>query len=498
MNLAGMKTILAIDQSTSATKAVLFDTQGKVLARVAREHKQIYPSPGWVEHNPEEIWENTVYVSRELKATHPEAFKELLCVSITNQRETVVVFEKGTGRPLYNALVWQCRRGQAICERLKQAGYDEILRRKTGLAIDTYFSAPKLRWLIENEREISDALKSGRALIGTIDTYLIYRLTKCKVFATDFTNASRTLLLNVVNLQWDKELCEMFKVPLASLPEVRESACTFGETDIDGILSHPVPICGVMGDSQAALFAQQCYQPGTGKATFGTGTSILVNIGSEFRLSRSGAVTALAWVLDKEPTYAFEGLINYSAATIEWLRNQLSLINSAAEVEALATEVPDNGGVYLVPAFTGLNAPYNAPLARAAILGMTPATRRSHIVRAALEAIAYQIRDVIEMMESEGNLKLSVLNCDGGPTKNRFLMQFVADIVGLELLVSELAEASALGAAMNGMLGLGIYPDIKSLEAIKVSGTIYRRKMDSVAADRLYAGWLDAVARLIK
>lgn len=489
--------ILAIDQSTSATKAVLFDAEGRVLDRASREHRQIYPRPGWVEHDAEEIWRNTLAVIGDVADRNRADLDRLACLSITNQRETVVVFERGTGRPLYNALVWQCRRGQEICEELVHAGHAEMIRSRTGLVPDTYFSASKLKWLVTNEPAVRDAVHSGRALIGTIDAYLVYRLTNGAVFATDHTNASRTLLYDVGRLRWDPDLCALFDVPVHALPEVRESAARFGESDAGGALPWRVPIVGVMGDSQAALFAQQCYRPGTGKATFGTGTSVLLNIGDKLRLSEKGAVTALAWVVHGRPTYAFEGLINYSAATVEWLKNQLGLIGSAAEVEALAVAVPDTGGVYFVPAFTGLNAPHNAPLARAAILGMTPATRREHVVRAALEAIAYQIRDVLEMMRADGAVELSVLNCDGGPTRNRFLMQFVADVLGLELRVSELAEASAWGAAMSGLLGLGVYSELTELERLCVPAVRYVPCADRARPDALYAGWRDAVRRVI-
>jgi glycerol kinase len=401
-----MTTLLAIDQSTSATKAVLFDTQGRVLDKASRAHQQIYPQPGWVEHNAEEIWQNVLAVIRDVGTRNPDRLAALAGLSLTNQRETVLVFDRKTGQPLHNAIVWQCRRGDPICQQLRQQGHEPLARSKTGLRIDSYFSASKLKWLMANNPELAARLKDGSALIGTIDAYLINRLTGGKVFATDPTNASRTLLFDIGRLRWDEGLCELFGVPPGALPEVRESAARFGETDAAGALPRPVPICGVMGDSQASLFSQRCFRPGMAKATFGTGTSVLLNVGDTFRCPERGAVTALAWVWRGKPTYAFEGLINFSAATISWLKDQLGLIQSAAEVGPLAAAVEDNGGVYLVPAFAGLSAPYWSPDARAAIVGLSAFTRREHVVRAGEESIAYQVRDVLDMMRTEANLTL--------------------------------------------------------------------------------------------
>ena len=490
--------ILAIDQSTSATKAVLFDTRGKVLDKAARNHRQIYPQPGWVEHDAEEIWKNVLAAIREIAKRQPAKMKKLVALSITNQRETVLAFDRTTGKPLHNALVWQDRRGDAICSKLVKQGHGKALLHKTGLKVDTYFSASKIRWLIENKPSIAAKLKSGEAVIGNIDTYLIHRLTLGKVFATDFTNASRTLLFDIGKLCWDEKLCALFKVPMHALPEVRESAAQFGETDASGILPKQIPIVGVMGDSQASLFAQRCYQPGTAKATFGTGTSVLLNIGDKLRVSERGAVTALAWVWQGKPTYAFEGIISFSAATIEWLKNQLGLIQSAAEVEKLATSVRDNGGVYLVPAFAGLSAPYWSPDARAAIVGMTAFSEKAHIVRAAQEAIAYQIRDVIEMMRNDARIKVKMLHADGGPTRNKFLMQFTADMTRTEIRAAEVAESSAWGAAMNGLLGLGICKSLKDLAVLPRVSTDFKPKMKSAEVEKNYAGWQQAVKRVLQ
>jgi glycerol kinase len=492
-----MSLILAIDQSTSAAKAVLFDACGNVLDKAARSHRQIYPRPGWVEHAPDEIWKNVLAVIGEIARRNRARLAKLAALSITNQRETVLVFDRKSGKPLHNALVWQDRRGDAICARLTRKGHGPSVLRKTGLRIDTYFSASKARWLIENQPTIAANLKSGEAVIGTIDTYLIHRLTGGKVFATDFTNASRTLLFDIGKLKWDAELCRLFKVPMLALPEVRESAAQFGETDANGRLPKRIPIIGVMGDSQASLFAQQCYTPGTAKATFGTGTSVLLNIGNSLRVSVRGAVTALAWVWEGKPTYAFEGLINFSAATVEWLKNQLGLIQSASGIEELALSVKDNGGVYLVPAFAGLSAPYWSSDARAAIMGMTAHTNKAHVARAALESISYQVRDVLEMMRTEAKVKLQSLHADGGPTRNQFLMQFTADLTRTEIKVAEVAESSAWGAAMNGLLGLGLCQSLTELEKLSRRRTVFRSRMKAAEAERLHAGWLAAVNRVL-
>ena len=492
-----MSLILALDQSTSATKAVLFDAQGKLLDRAARDHRQIYPQPGRVEHDAEEIWQNVLTVVREIADRNRDRLAQVTGLSITNQRETILIFDRATGKPLHRAIVWLDRRGEPICQTLREQGLEKAVREKTGLKIDTYFSASKIKWLAGEKPDITAKLKNGDAIIGTIDAYLVHRLTGGKVFATDYTNASRTLLFDINRLRWDEPLCELFDTPLKALPEVRESAAQFGETNLEGILPRRVPICGVMGDSQASLFAQRCYQPGMAKATFGTGTSVLLNIGNQFRLSERGAVSALAWAWRGQPTYAFEGIINFSAATISWLKDQLQLIQNSADVEKLATAVPDNGGIYLVPAFAGLSAPYWKPEARAAIIGMTAHTRREHIVRAAEESIAYQIHDVLEMMQTDAQIKLQHLYADGGPTRDGFLMQFTADLAGLELKVSEVRESSAWGAAMNALLGLGICQSLEDLAALPRETRTYHPQMDRTRAKQLHDGWLDAVKRTL-
>lgn len=492
-----MPLILAVDQSTSATKALLFTTAGELLDQVALPHEQIYPRPSWVEHDAEEIYRNTLRVIGMLLDRHAAAQSELLCLSLTNQRETVVVFDRETGAPLHHAIVWQCQRGEPLCRQLLEAGHGPMVRERTGLLIDTYFPASKIAWLLNERPDIRRQVEEGRALIGTIDAYLIYRLTGGRVFATDHTNASRTLLYDINHLGWDAELCRLFHIPIAALPEVRESRAVFGETNFDGLLPRPLPICGVIGDSQAALFAQRCFAPGNAKITFGTGSSILLTLGAEKKLSEHGIVTAIGWVLAGQPTYAFEGITNFTGATIQWLRDQLQLVHSAEETEALATSVADNGGVYLVPAFVGLSAPYWRPEARAGILGLTPATTRAHVVRAALESIAYIINDALQLMGREAGLNLSYIYADGGAVRNRFLMQFVADITQLTVRASNLPELSALGAVLFGALGLGVYGTLEDLRGLPSGYVTYTPVMDSAKVDALCAGWRRAVAQIL-
>ncbi len=489
--------ILAVDQSTSATKAMLFSSSGALLNSTSIEHRQYYPQPGWVEHDADEIYHNTCRAIATLLDRHPQVGDELLFLSLTNQRETVVVFERGTGRPLHHAIVWQCNRAEGVCRELVEEGHDALVQNATGLKIDPYFPAPKLTWLFAHEPAIKEAVREGRALVGTIDAYLVYRLTRGEVFATDHTNASRTLLYNIARLGWDETLCDLFGIPLTALPEVRESCAAFGETDVDGLLPRPIPIYGVMGDSQAALFAERCFEPGMAKVTFGTGSSVLLNLGDVIRRSTNGIVTAVGWVLNGRPVYAFEGNINFTGATVAWLRDQVGLIASSAETEGMALAVPDNGGVYLVPAFVGLGAPYWRPDARGAIVGLTPATTRNHLARAALEAIAYQVCDVLRAMAQDAGVPLEVIHADGGAVRNRFLMQFVADITRYRLRASSLPELSALGAVMMGLLGAGVCRTLDDLARLPAEAVDYAPLMDEGQVSRYYAGWQAAVRRVL-
>ena len=492
-----MTKILAIDQSTSATKALLFTTDGRLLDSVTTPHEQYYPQAGWVEHDAEEIYQNTLKVVQSLIQKNDLSASDIYCLSITNQRETIVVFDRETGIPLYRAIVWQCRRGDPFCQQLINDGHEEQVHQKTGLKIDTYFPASKLTWLLKNKPEIEEKLENGEALIGTIDAYLIYRLTGGEVFATDHSNASRTLLFNITSLTWDSDLCELYQIPMDALPEIRESSAQFGETNLDGILFEAIPICGVMGDSQAALFAQRCFSQGEAKVTLGTGSSVLLNIGEELRYSQNGLLTAIGWVYQGKPTYAFEGIINYAGATIVWLRDQLELIRSSSETEDLAFSVEDNGGVYLVPAFVGLNAPYWRSDIKAAILGLSPTTTRAHIARAALESIAYQVKDVLELMAEDAQTDLKMIRGDGGAVKNQFLMQFIADISGIVARASELPELSALGAVFAGTLGMGIYSSLDDLAKIPSTYTDYSPRMDKETVNKLYAGWQSGVQQIL-
>jgi glycerol kinase len=488
---------LALDQSTSATKALLFDEQGRALDRESREHQQHYPQPGWVEHDAEEIWQNTLTVLKVLVGRQSARLGEIAALSITNQRETIVVFDRATGRPLRRAIVWQCRRGDAWCSAHAQAGREPLVRRKTGLKLDAYFSASKLQWLVRQEPGLRARLADGSALIGTIDTYLVYRLTGGKVFATDSTNASRTLLFDINRLAWDEELCALWEVPMNALPEVRDSSARFGDTTLDGLLARPLPIHGVMGDSQASLFAQRCFTPGAAKVTFGTGSSLLLNIGARPRFSHQGVLTALAWTHRGVPTYAFEGIIISSASTLTWLRDQLGLAADVPALEALARGADDNGGVYLVPAFTGLGLPHWNAAARAAITGLSSHSDRRQVARAAFESIAYQIRDALEAMRTEAGVPLVALHGDGGPTGSRFLMQFTADITGTELRVANMPDCSPLGAVLAGQLGLGLHQSIESLAGIPREETIYRPAMPAEAVAKYYAGWQAAVRQVL-
>lgn len=491
-----MKLYLAVDQSTSATKALLFSETGELLDQESLPHRQIYPQPGWVEHDPEEIYRNTVQVLGDLAARHMGPGDEIVSLSITNQRETFVIFDRESGKPLHHAIVWLCRRGESICKELVEAGYEPLVHERTGLKIDTYFPASKVAWLLRERPELAQALADGRALFGTIDTYLVYRLTGGAVYASDHTNASRTLFYDIGRMAWDSELAELFGVKVGQWPELKESCACFGETDLERRLPKKIPICGVIGDSQAALFAQRCYEPGSAKVTIGTGSSILMNIGGQKALSPRGVVTAVAWVLGGQPTYAFEGITNYTGGTINWLRDQLELITSPDETEALARSVPDNGGVYLVPAFAGLSAPYWRPDVRAAIVGLSPASTRRHVVRAALESIAYVITDALRLMEEDSGITLQHIHADGGAVRNRFLVQFLADISRRTVRVSRLPELSALGAVFNAMIGIGGV-SLEDLQRLPIGHEVFEPSMSQEAAEALYAGWQRAVQQVL-
>lgn len=492
-----MSRFLAIDQSTSATKALLFDEHGRTLDRESRTHQQFYPQPGWVEHDAGEIWQNTLAVLRTLLSRQAAGRDEIQSLSITNQRETIVVFDRATGAPLAPAIVWQCRRGDPYCAEHRAAGREPLVQGKTGLKLDAYFSGSKLQWLARERPELHARLNDGTALVGTIDAYLIHRLTAGSVFATDSTNASRTLVYDIGRLQWNDELCALWQVPRRALPEVRESGADFGETNLEGFLPRPLPIRGVMGDSQASLFAQRCFQPGAAKVTFGTGSSLLLNIGPEFRQSSRGVLTTLGWVHRGVPTYAFEGIIISAASTLTWLCDQLGLATDVPALERLALSVPDNGGVHLLPAFTGLGLPHWRPDARAALVGLSSQSDRRHVARAAFESIGFQVRDALDAMRSEARLPLTSLHADGGPTTSKYLMQFCADLCGVALHVSTMPDCSALGSVLAGWLGSERVADLESLAAIPRGETVFTPSLAPERVDALHNGWQRAVMKAL-
>ena len=493
-----MTFFLAIDQSTSATKTLLFDESGSLVDRVSRDHRQIYPHAGWVEHDMEEIWKNTLESLRQLLDRQHERARSIEFLSLTNQRETIVVFDLRTGQPLAPAMVWQCRRGVEICERHLEAGREPMVTNRTGLRIDPYFSASKLQWLVESNSELSQKLDTGEAVIGTVDAYLIHRLTKGRVFATDHTNACRTLLYDIDHLDWSDELCHLWRVPLKALPEIRDSTGDFGETSLEGMLDRPIPIRGVMGDSHASLLAQRCLELGSAKVTFGTGSSILFNIGEKRRHSEKGALTTLAWVHEKRPVYAFEGLIISAASTLTWLRDQLKVLKDVDSVEAIANSIDSSGGVYLIPAFTGLGFPHWKPSARAGIVGLSVESDTRHVIRAGLESISFQLKDALEIMQQEAGLPLRSIHGDGGPTRNAFLMQFTADVTGLSIRVSSVADCSPLGAVIAGRWGSGHFADPDKFTAFPPPSGHYTPRPETAEILNHIEGWHEALGRVTR
>jgi len=488
--------LLAIDQSTSGTKALVIDRSGAVIARSEAGHRQIYPAPGWVEHDPLEIYGNVIRVARQaLRGAGIDA-RRLAALTITNQRETAVLWDRTTGLPVCNAIVWQCQRTSDDCARLREEGHEPVVRAKTGLKLDPYFSATKWRWMLDHAEGAKEKLEEGKLLAGTIDSWLVWKLTGGRVHATDYTNASRTSLYNIYTLDWDEELCGLFGVPRRLLPEVKPSDEIFGYTDDPELWEDQVPITGVIGDSQAALFGQRCHEPGMAKATYGTGTSVLMNIGGKPVSPGNGLVTAIAWGMGGTVTYALEGIIRTSGDTIKWVRDDLGLFGTYEELDDLIRQLPDNQGVYLVPAFVGLGAPYWDPDARAAITGMSRSTGRAHVVRAALESIAYQVCDAIELMRRESGIELSELRADGGASRNAALMQFQADLLDKDVVASEVAELSAMGSAFLGGLGAGFWPSAERLPA--GAGRRFEPAMGAAERERLIAGWHRAVRSVLK
>jgi glycerol kinase len=487
------KYILALDQGTSSSKAFLFDHQGQVVSRAGRDIRQIYPRPGWVEHDPEEIWESQLAVAQAAISLAGVSIDAIAAIGITNQRETTVLWDKATGKPVFNAIVWQCRRTAERCERLRKEGFDRVIKARTGLVTDAYFSGTKVEWILDNVPGCRARAEKGEILFGTVDSWLIYNLTAGKVHATDCSNASRTLLFDIHRHQWDDEILRKLRIPSQVLPAVRPSSYTVGETDAN-LFGTPIPISGNAGDQQAALFGQTCFRPGQAKNTYGTGCFMLLNTGTQAVASQD-LLTTIAWGLDGQVNYALEGSVFIAGAAVQWLRDELGIIGSSDEIEKAAASVPDSGGVYFVPAFVGLGAPYWDAYARGTIVGLTRGSGRSHLARATLEAIAYQTRDVLESMKRDSAISLEVLGVDGGAAVNNLLCQFQADILGVPVERPAVAETTALGSAYLAGLATGFW---SSKEEIARNHRIEKRylpAMDAEQRDRLYRGWMRAVER---
>lgn len=487
--------ILSLDQGTTGTTAILWDERGLPLGRAAREHRQYYPRPGWVEHDPEEIWSATLAVAEEALREGGTAPAGITAIGITNQRETVVFWDRSTGRPLTNAIVWQCRRTASLCQELKEAGREELFREKTGLVLDPYFSGTKIRWALERIPAVQEAARAGKLACGTMDSYLLYRLTGGRVHATDYSNASRTLLFNIHTLEWDEALLEILGVPENILPAVMPSSVIYGETDPAAFLGVRVPVSGIAGDQQAALFGQACFEPGMVKNTYGTGSFLLMNTGSRAVRSEAGLLTTIAWGIDGAVDYALEGSIFITGAAIQWLRDGLQIIGHASETGPLAAQVEDSGGVYLVPAFVGLGAPYWDPYARGLLIGITRGTSRAHLARAVVEAMAYQTCDVLEIMRREAGLPPGELRIDGGAGVMDLLLQFQADLAGLVVRRPATLESTALGAAYLAGLAVEVWPDRAVLAERWREDAAFRPQMDEAERSALYRNWLRAVER---
>lgn len=491
--------VLALDQGTTSSRAILFDNEQNIIAVRQREFEQLYPQQGWVEHDPMEIWSSQYGVMNEVVAQSGVDAHDIAAIGITNQRETTILWEKATGRPIYNAIVWQCRRtAPLVDELLSQPGMAEYIKENTGLVPDAYFSATKIKWILDHVPGARERAQAGEILFGTVDSWLVWNLTNGRVHATDPTNASRTMLYDIHRGCWDQELLDLFGVPAPMMPEVRPSSGFFGETSYPGIPAG-IPITGVAGDQQAALFGQCCFEAGQAKNTYGTGCFMLLHTGHEACESSHNLVTTVVASAPgtRGTEYALEGSVFVAGALVQWLRDELGIISNAAETEYLAKSVPDTGGVYIVPAFTGLGAPWWRPDARGSILGLTRGTGRAHLARAALEALAYQIRDLADAMAADAGASLGVLNVDGGASVNDFLMQFQADLLGCELRRPANLETTSLGAAYLAGLATGFWSGTDELRGLRASDDVFRRQMDEAQAEALLAGWHDAVRRTL-
>jgi len=490
-----MNRIIAIDQSTSSTKAMLFDEECRMLARQNVDHHQYYPQAGWVEHDAEEIYQNLVEAVRQLVAPEPNPDIRY-SLALTNQRETVVVWDKTTGKPVYNALVWQDNRGAALCQQLREQGYGPMVLEHSGLLIDPNFSATGVRWILDNVEGAREAANDGKLLLGTIDTWLVWRLTGGQSFYTDTTNASRTMLFNIHTMEWDDDLMRLFDIPWTMVPEVLPCDAIFGETTVEDIFAHPIPIAGVLGDSHGALVGQMCFGKGSGKVTYGTGSSVMVNIGEQPLPAPKGLVTSVGFSALGYHFYGYEGNIYSTGATLKWIADQLQLVGHPSEMEAEAVKVESTNGVYIVPAFAGLGAPWWQPQAKGAVVGMTFSTNKSHFLRAALESIAYQVRDLVGVMAEATGGRLSEICADGGPTKNQFLMQFQADLLDTPVVCTEVEDASAMGAVIvNGFARKRwtSFDDVVQLRRVtKIIEPHHTAEME-----HLYQGWRKAVEKII-
>lgn len=491
------KFILALDQGTTSTRALIFNKKGEIVSKAQQEFKQIYPKAGWVEHSPQDIMGSTVAVIGEALVRAGITAADVAAMGITNQRETTLVWDKKTGKPVYNAIVWQCRRTADYCEKLKRDGFSEKIYNKTGLVPDAYFSATKIKWILDNVEGARARAQKGELLFGTVDTFILWQLSKGKIFATDYTNASRTMLFNIHTLTWDKELLRLFDIPKSMLPKVYPSSYRYGETDA-GLFGSPVHVCGVVGDQQAALFGQLCTGEGDVKNTYGTGCFLLMNTGGNAVKSRNGLVTTLgATTAAKNPQYVLEGSVFVGGAVVQWLRDELKIISTAEESEAQALSVKDSGGVYVVPAFTGLGAPYWDANARGTITGITRSTTRAHVIRAALEGIAYEVCELVTAMQRDSGINLSHLSVDGGASQNGFLMQFQSDILGCNVMRPRVTETTALGAAYLAGLCQGFWKDEEELKKINPPDRVYTPNMSELTRFELLNGWQQAVKKTL-
>ena len=489
--------ILAVDQSTSATKAILIDEHGSPVTRESMPHRQYYPQEGFVEHDAEEIYRNALAVMKNCVTRSGVSESDIAVVAITNQRETALVWDRGTGKPICKAAVWQCLRGQEICGKLKAEGRGDLVKQKTGLILDPYFSASKLKWMLDNTEGARDKADQGRLAFGTIDSWLVWKLTGGASHVTDFSNASRTLLFDISSLSWSDELLDLFDIPasMAPLPVVADAIV--GRTRIGRPFNVEVPIAGLLGDSHAALFGETCFERGSVKATYGTGSSIMMNIGPEPIESRRGIVTSVGFGLSSGTTYAFEGNIHSSGGTIQWLVEDVGLIQDAKESSALSFAIDSTEGVYLVPAFVGMGAPHWDNEARAALVGMSRNTGKAHIVRAAEESIAYQVRDLLTVMSAEADSEPAILSADGGATRDEFLMQFQSDVLGIPVQCAGIEEVSALGSAFAAGLAVGLWSGLDEIKGLRTSGQKFVPRMDDAKRARLLKGWEEAVGRTL-